>query len=247
MDPQRWRQIKEVLHQAVDLAPRERSAYLDRSCNGDAEFRREVDELIAASNNAGEFLEAPALAATAAVEDFAARLEGSLVDAIVGRYRVIEEVGRGGMAVVYKALREGDFRQEVAIKVMKRGMDTDDLLERFRHERQILAQLNHNNIARLIDGGNTSDNRLYFVMEYVPGRPITDYCDQSNLSIEERLRLFLKVCEAVAYAHRNLVIHRDLKPGNILVTDAGEPKLLDFGIAKVVSPLGAAASLGLTA
>jgi len=246
MNPERWRQIKEVLHHAVDLAPSERTAFLDRSCNGDVEFRREVDELIAAASQAGEFLETPALSVPAAAEGLAASLEGSLVDAVVGHYRVVDEIGRGGMAVVYKAIREGDFRQEVALKVMKRGMDTDDLLERFRHERQILAQLNHNHIARLLDGGTTDDSRLYFVMELVPGQPITDYCYQKGLSVEERLRLFLKVCGAVAYAHRNLVIHRDLKPGNILVTQDGDPKLLDFGIAKVLSPEGTGETAGIT-
>ena len=140
------------------------------------------------------------------------------------------------MAVVYRAVREDDFLQEVAVKIIKRGMDTDELLERFRYERQILAWLNHNNIARLLDGGATAENRPYFVMELVDGQPVTEYCDEKKLDLEQRLRLFAKVCGAVAYAHRNLVIHRDLKPANILINDDGEPKLLDFGIAKMLTP-----------
>jgi tetratricopeptide (TPR) repeat protein len=151
------------------------------------------------------------------------------------------------MAVVYRAVREDDFRQEVAVKVIKRGMDTDELLERFRHERQILALLSHNNIARLVDGGATADGRPYLVMELVHGLPITDYCDRNKLGLQDRLRLFVKVCGAVEYAHRNLVIHRDLKPANILIGAGGEPKLLDFGVAKLLSPGATGATAGLTA
>ncbi|MBZ5607940.1 MAG: protein kinase [Acidobacteriia bacterium] len=238
MNTQRWQQIKEVLYAAVELAPDQRENYLDQVCGGDLPLRREVEALIEANDQAGEFLETPALGAKPAPEDLA----GSLV----GHYRIVGEIGRGGMAVVYRAVREDDFRQEVAVKVVKRGMDTDELLERFRHERQILALLSHNNIARVLDGGATADGRPYFVMELVHGLPITDYCDRNNLGIHERLLLFLKVCGAVEYAHRNLVVHRDLKPANILIGADGEPKLLDFGVAKLLSPDATGATAGLT-
>lgn len=225
MNAERWQQIKQVLFEATELPPVERSSYLDRACPN-PDFRLEVESLLGANDRAGGFLETPLLATE----------PPSLAGSIVGHYRIEEEIGRGGMAVVYRAVREDDFQQQVAIKIVKRGMDTDELLERFRHERQILAWLNHNNVARLLDGGATADNRPYLVMELVEGLPITEYCREKNLSVEEKLRLFLKVCSAVAYAHRSLVIHRDLKPANILITGDGEPKLLDFGIAKMFLP-----------
>jgi len=150
-------------------------------------------------------------------------------------WRVLQEIGRGGMGAVYLATRDDDqFQKRVAIKVVKRGMDTGELLSRFRRERQILANLDHPYIARLIDGGSTPEGRPFLVMEYVEGRPIDVYCREVGLDVEPRCQLFLKVCEAVSYAHRNLVIHRDLKPGNILVAADGSPKLLDFGVAKLV-------------
>ncbi|MGZ5004605.1 MAG: protein kinase domain-containing protein [Chthoniobacterales bacterium] len=153
-----------------------------------------------------------------------------------GSYQIMREIGRGGLGAVYLAARADDeYRKQVAIKLVRRGLDTEDILRRFRNERQILAQLDHPNIARLIDGGTTDDGLPYFVMEYVNGQPINGYCDANALSTTERLTLFRKVCSAVTYAHQNLVIHRDLKPSNILVTQDGEPKLLDFGIAKLLS------------
>src|SRR5690606_25102516 len=153
----------------------------------------------------------------------------------VGAYRIVHEIGRGGMGVVYLAERaDEEFEKRVALKVVKRGMDTDEVLRRFRHERQILASLEHPNIARLLDGGATSDGRPYLVMEHVEGEPIDAYCDRRRLGIRERLELFRAVCDAVQHAHQRLVVHRDIKPSNILVTAAGEPKLLDFGIAKLL-------------
>jgi serine/threonine protein kinase/Tol biopolymer transport system component len=155
----------------------------------------------------------------------------------LGAYRIVGELGRGGMGAVYLAERaDSEFRRRVAVKVVKRGMDTDSILRRFRNERQILAALDHPNIARLLDGGTTDDGRPYFVMEYINGAPITQYCDARRLGISERLRLFQQVCAALSYAHQNLVIHRDVKPSNILVTTDGTPKLLDFGIAKLLNP-----------
>ncbi len=150
----------------------------------------------------------------------------------VGVYTLEREISQGGMGVVYLASRTSDFSKQVALKVLKRGMDTDALLRRFRREREILARLEHPNIARLLDGGALPDGRPYLVMEYVDGVPVTEHC--RPLHIGKRLRLFLQICEGVVCAHRSLVIHRDLKPANILVTEAGEVKLLDFGIAKLL-------------
>src|SRR5207237_3543162 len=150
---------------------------------------------------------------------------------------ILNEIGRGGMGVVYLATRKDEeFRHQVAIKLVKRGLDTEDILRRFRNERQILASLNHPNIAKLFDGGMTTDGLPYFVMEYVEGLPLLQYCDDHNVSTHERLRLFRHVCAAVQHAHQNLIIHRDLKPTNILTTSEGEVKLLDFGVAKLLSP-----------
>jgi serine/threonine-protein kinase len=155
----------------------------------------------------------------------------------IGHYKVIKEIGEGGMGKLFLAIRDDDvYKKKVAIKLVKRGMDSDYVLSRFRYERQILASLEHPNIARLLDGGTTEDGRPYFVMEYVEGMPIDVYCDAKKLNILERLKLFSKVCSAVHYAHQNLVVHRDIKPNNILVTEEGEPKLLDFGIAKLLAP-----------
>jgi non-specific serine/threonine protein kinase/serine/threonine-protein kinase len=159
------------------------------------------------------------------------------LDRRIGAYRLIRELGRGGMGAVYLASRADDqFEKLVAIKVVVRGLDTDFAIQRFRAERQILASLDHPNIARLLDGGTTTDGRPFFVMEYIEGKPIIEYSDENKLSIEDRLKLFRQVCSAVQYSHQNLVIHRDIKPSNILVTAEGVPKLLDFGIAKILNP-----------
>ena len=232
----------------MDLAPAEREAYLAAVCAGDAELRRQVEMLIRSDEQAGAFIEEPAVAgvigdsarsAVAGAFDAAAAYdeETPFIGRRVGSYRIVRELGRGGMGAVYLAVRADDeFQKRVAIKLVKRGMDTDFILRRFRQERQILASLDHTYIARLMDGGTTEDGLPYFVMEYIEGLPINQFCDAHKLSTPERLRLFLKVCAAVAYAHQNLVIHRDLKPSNVLVTADGTPKLLDFGIAKLLNP-----------
>jgi serine/threonine protein kinase/predicted negative regulator of RcsB-dependent stress response len=166
----------------------------------------------------------------------------------IGPYQVVRELGHGGMGAVYLAVRADDqFKQQVAIKLIKRGMDTDFIISRFRHERQILASFHHPYIAGLLDGGSTEDGLPYFVMEYIEGHPINTYCENHRLAITERLKLFRQVCAAVHYAHQNLVIHRDLKPGNLLVTEDGTPKLMDFGIAKILSPTLAATTIQDTA
>ncbi len=197
-------------------------------------MRAEVESLLRHDKPAAEFIEESAFEVTArllAEDETEANAERR-----IGSYKILREIGRGGMGVVYLAERDDEYRKQVAIKLIKRGMDTDAVLQRFRHERQILANLEHPNIARLLDGGTTDDGLPYFVMEYIEGLPVDTYCDKHKLTTDERLKLFRTVCAAVTYAHQNLVIHRDLKPINILVTDEGVPKLLDFGIAKLLHP-----------
>jgi len=227
---QSWNRIQNLFLEALDLPPEERPSFLDKACAGDQEVRREVESLIAHDSTDEQRI-------AEALEDTAQSLLESedLSGSRLGVWRVIKEIGRGGMGTVYLACRDDDqFQKHVALKMVKYGMDTAELLGRFRHERQILAHLDHPYIARLIDAGNTQQGRPFLVMEYVQGRPIDLYCRQDGLDIEARCRLFLKVCQAVAYAHRNLVIHRDLKPGNILIATDGSPKLLDFGVAKLL-------------
>jgi len=229
----RWQRLNEVFHSAIALSAEERDAFLAAACADDPALRGEVERLIAAHGHAGGFIEAPALASVAAWTDG----DGDLAAAgrRFGAYRVVREIGRGGMGAVFLAERaDGQFDQRVAVKLIKRGMDTELVLRRFRAERQILASLEHPNIARLLDGGTTDDGLPYFVMEYIDGQPIDRYADERRLTVAERLQLFLQVCDAVAYAHQHLVVHRDIKPLNILVTPGGVPKLLDFGIAKVL-------------
>ncbi len=235
-----WDRVQEIFLEAADLRSPERAAFLDRVCSGDAGLRLEVESLLR-EDASGE----AALDAAIRIEAASILEEPILKAPRLGAYRVIEEIGRGGMGSVYLAERDDDqYHKRVAIKVVKRGMDTDEVLRRFRHERQILAGLEHPYIARLIDGGSTADGRPFFVMEKVEGEPINVYCASRRLDLESRLRLFLRVCEAVSHAHRALVVHRDLKPGNILITAEGVPKLLDFGVAKLLDP---GADPGLTA
>jgi serine/threonine protein kinase/predicted negative regulator of RcsB-dependent stress response len=226
MKPERWRKVEEVFQSALERDEQEREAFLDQACAGDASLRREVESLIAADEQAGSFIDAPSLAPE----------EEYLSGRRIGPYRVIREIGHGGMGSVYLAEREDEYRKQVAIKLVRRGMDSDFIISRFLGERQILASLDHPNIARLLDGGTTRDGLPYFVMEYIEGKPIDRYSNENRLDTAARLRLFRDVCSAVHYAHRNLVIHRDIKPGNILVTAGGSVKLLDFGIAKLLDP-----------
>jgi len=233
MTPERWRQIREVLHQAVELPPQERCAYLDRACAADPSLRPEVESLIASYEEVGDSMEEPALVLSAPTSP----KEDAMAGRQLGVYKLVKRVGQGGMAAVYLAVRaDGEFRQQVAIKLIRPGLDSDEVLSRFRNERQTLAGLDHPNIVKLLDGGSTPEALPYLVMDYVEGSPIDQYCDGRKLSVDERLHLFSKVCEGVQYAHQKRVIHRDLKPSNILVTAEGVPKLLDFGIAKVLIP-----------
>jgi len=227
----RWQQVEAVFFAAWELPSPDRPAFLARACAGDADLRREAESLLASADRSPDDIETVILgAATALFSE--APMEGTRL----GAYRIEREIGRGGMGAVYLASRADDeFRKLVAIKLMKRGIDTDAVLKRFLQERQVLAALDHPNIARLLDGGTSADGRPWFALEYVQGKPIQLYCEEKNLSVAERCELFRKVCEPVHYAHCNLVIHRDLKPPNILVTAEGEPKLLDFGIARLLS------------
>jgi serine/threonine protein kinase len=228
-----WARVQEIFLGASDLPVEGQCAYLDAVCGADAELRAEVESLLQAGA-ADDWL------STAVGSEAIALLRGSPLEGKrLGSYRVIREISRGGMGAIYLAERADDeFHKQVAIKVVKLGMDTAEVLSRFRHERQILARLEHPYIARLLDGGTTSEGRPYFVMEHVEGVSIDEYCSQRKLGLEARLRLLQRVCEAVSYAHQNLVVHRDLKPDNILVTNAGIPKLLDFGVAKLLAPSG---------
>jgi non-specific serine/threonine protein kinase/serine/threonine-protein kinase len=239
MTPQRWQQVDELFNAALDRPAEARAAFLDEACRDDAALREQVEHYLDCHDAAGDFIEQPATAATLSLAPGESlKLEpDAMLGRQIGAYKLVRELGRGGMGAVYLAVRSDDqYQKRVALKLVKRGMDTDFILRRFRNERQILASLNHANIAQLLDGGTTEDGLPYFVMEYVEGQPITKYCDAQALSIEERLKLFRKVCSAVQYAHQNLVVHRDLKPSNILVTAEGVPKLLDFGIAKLLNP-----------
>ena len=234
LSAEEWERAQELFNEAVDLPLEQRKALLDRICGEDESLRREVESLLDSDALANRFIEDPA---GAIPRDFLSEGEDDFSGRQFGAYRVIREIGRGGLGAVYLAVRADEsFEKQVALKVVRRGLDTDDILRRFRTERQILAQLEHPNIARLLDAGSTEDGLPYFVMEYVEGQSLLDYCDATGAGVTERLQLFRKICEAVASAHQNLVIHRDLKPSNILVTAAGEPKLLDFGIAKVLTP-----------
>ncbi|HEX8072230.1 MAG TPA: protein kinase [Pyrinomonadaceae bacterium] len=235
MNPERYQQVKQLFAAAVECDAGARADYLARACGGDEELRAEVESLLAHDEPESEFIEKSAFEVTArllADEEAQARREQR-----IGAYKVLDEIGRGGMGVVYLAVRADEqFHKQVAIKLIKRGMDTEAVVRRFRNERQILAALDHPNIARLLDGGTTDDGLPYLVMEYVAGTPVTEYCDQHRLPTNERLRLFRAICAAVQHAHQHLVVHRDLKPSNILITPDGTPKLLDFGIAKVLDP-----------
>ncbi|MDQ3627077.1 MAG: serine/threonine-protein kinase [Verrucomicrobiota bacterium] len=230
---ERWERVAELFDAAVTLAKPERTKFLEQECADDPELRAEIESLLAADEEDSEFMEDSPLEVP---RELFAEMTTELSGEKFGAYRIIREIGRGGLGTVYLGQRADEaFEKEVAIKAVRRGLDTEDILRRFRAERQILAQLDHPNIARLIDAGSTEEGRPYFVMEYVEGKPICSYCETRKLSTAERLQLFCLVCSAVTYAHQRLVIHRDIKPSNILVTGEGVPKLLDFGIAKLLS------------
>jgi eukaryotic-like serine/threonine-protein kinase len=231
--PDRWSEVARILDDALELAPERRAAFVAEVCGGDAELRAEVEAVLAGAE-AEDFLRDPAVVLAAPMLEPTGSPDAG--GELIGPYRLLHELGHGGMGVVHLAERaDGHFQQRVALKLIKRGMASDEILRRFLAERQVLARLNHQHIARLLDGGVTAEGQPWFAMEYVEGVPLHHYCDDHGLGLEERLAVFGKVCEAVQYAHRSLVVHRDLKPSNILVTPSGEIKLLDFGIAKALT------------
>jgi len=235
MNPERWQRVEALFHTAVERPVAEREAYLTHVCGGDEELQREVLSLLAcAISEDSIFIQEPIAGAALSLSP---EPHDDLSGNRIGPYRLTRLVGRGGMGAVYQSVRDDEqFQQQVALKLIKRGMDSDFVRERFMRERQILASLDHPNIARLFDGGTTADGLPYFVMEFVDGEPITDYCRHHQLSLDQKLKLFRDVCSAVQHAHQKLAVHRDLKPSNILVTADGTPKLLDFGIAKLLAP-----------
>jgi serine/threonine protein kinase/TolB-like protein/Tfp pilus assembly protein PilF len=246
MTPERWKQVEAVFEQALELPAGQRTHFVQRTCDGDEEMRREVESLLHSHARAGRFIDQPSLfiAKDESEGNGVAIANGQLI----GSYRVVREIGRGGMGAVYLAERADEqYHKRVAIKLIKRGMDTDAVLRRFRNERQILARFDHANIARLFDAGTVAAGLPYFVMEYVEGVPIDKYCNQHALSVPDRLKLFWEVCAAVSYAHRCGVIHRDIKSSNIVVTTEGMPKLVDFGIAKILQPAQGSETLLTTA
>jgi eukaryotic-like serine/threonine-protein kinase len=226
MTAARWGEVKTVLASVLEAPLADRPSMLEKLCGSDAALRAEVEALLAMETRATDILNTAASPGAALVREDPAPEQ-------IGPYRVLREIGRGGMGVVYLGERaDGEFRKQVAIKLITSGLRDPDLDRRFRRERQILATLEHAGIARMLDGGATSEGQPYFVMEYVEGVPLPAWCTQHEAGVPEKLRLFLAVCDAVEYAHQRLIVHRDLKPGNILVAADGTPKLLDFGLAR---------------
>lgn len=233
MTPDRWKQIEEIFNKAIELPLNQRALFLEGLCGDDKELFSEVESLLQQDDETGAMLKT---IISHAADSLSKKDSVDFAGKHIGPYRITGLIGQGGMAEVYKAVRDDDqYQKQVAIKVIRHDR-VSFLIGRFWHERQILANLEHSNIARFLEGGTTDEGIPYLVMEYIEGDPITIYCHKYNLTIRQRLELFKSVCNAVQYAHRNLVIHRDLKPSNILVTADGVPKLLDFGIAKLLNP-----------
>ncbi len=235
MNPSEWEHISELFERATECPPQERDEFLRSLTSESPTVIAELRALLATHDEAT--LHALDRVLGDAVGEIARDVAAGQVvmPERIGPYRIVREVGRGGMGVVYLAQRDdGQFEQDVALKVVRQGMDTDEVRQRFVFERQVLAKLQHPGIANLLDGGIDDEGRPYFALEYIDGQPLFDYCDDQALSVDQRLRIFLRVCDAVQYAHQALIVHRDLKPSNILVTSSGEPRLLDFGIAKLL-------------
>lgn len=243
MTPDRWKQIEEIFNRAIELPLNQRPIFLQGICGNDQELFSEVESLLQQDDQTGSMLKT---IISRAADSLSQKDTSDLSGKRIGPYRITGLVGKGGMAEVYKAIRDDDqYQKQVAIKVIRHDR-VSLLIGRFWHERQILANLEHPNIARFLEGGTTEEGIPYLVMEYIEGDPVTVYCNKYNLTIRQKLELFKSICNGVQYAHRNLVIHRDLKPSNILVTADGVPKLLDFGIAKLLNPDLAAEYPGAT-
>lgn len=241
MTDNRWQKTKEIFAEAIELAENEREAFVRDACGDDTDLFAEVMDLIKADATPASVL------GQSGPEQFERMISSQMIGTTVGPYRIIEQIASGGMGAVYLAERaDGHFEQKVALKLIKRGMDSEEILRRFHAERRILAPLQHPNIARLLDGGIAESGQSYFSMEYVDGLPITNYCDRQSLTIDQRLRLFIETCRAVHYAHQNLIIHRDLKPSNVMVDNDGTVKLIDFGIAKMLDSDSGEPSADLT-
>ena len=239
VDPVR---VRDIFDRAIQLPPSDRAAYVQREAQDDTAVRQEVERLISAYENLGDIFETDS-----GERDDSVAGATAAVPQVVGAYRIVRELGRGGAGTVYLAVRHDEqFKKTVAIKLLRPEVDTVELVRRFRHERQILASIEHPYIAKLLDGGSTIGGSPYLVMEYIDGLPIDVYCDRNGVTTRERLELFCKVCAAIQFAHQNLVVHRDIKPGNILVTSDGVPKLLDFGIAKLLDPAAFSLTIDLT-
>ena len=233
MSINRWARVKSLYAEASELPLPARARFLDDACDGDTGLRSEVETLLRANAESEEFLMPPTRTVGVGVELGEERSPHSRI----GPYEIVRRLGAGGMGTVYLAQRvDGQVRTNVAVKIVKRGMDTEQILLRFANERQALAELHHPYIASFLDAGMTDDGLPYIIMEYIDGERIDRYCAGHHLDVRQRLGLFRQVCESVSHAHRNLFIHRDLKPSNILITESGEPKLLDFGLAKVLTP-----------
>src|SRR5262245_14606819 len=241
----RWEQVKLIYYAALEQSPQEQKEYVRAACLGDQSLEHEVERLITHDRLAGCFMEEPATNGVApAIVRGRSRAEGGR---LVGPYRLLSEIGRGSMGKVYRAERaDTQYQKQVAIKLVRPGLGSQSVIDHFRHERQILAGLGHSNIAKLLDGGTTEDGLPYFVMEFIEGIPIDEYRDRHQLSLVQTLELFRIVCAAVHYAHQNRVVHYDIKPSNILVTAEGAPKLLDFGIAKILTPASSLNSVETT-
>jgi serine/threonine protein kinase len=233
---QETKDIKAIFSEALEKqSTAEQAAYLDKACGNDTELRARIEELLAAHEKAGDFLKSPVIEPDVTLDDLPA-IEGPGTK--IGHYELLELIGEGGMGRVYLAQQTEPVRRRVALKIVKLGMDTKQVVTRFEAERQTLAVLEHPNIAHVLDAGATDSGRPYFVMEYVKGKSITKYCDDYKLSVEERLKLFRQVCDGVHHAHQKGIIHRDIKPSNILVSvqdDKPVPKIIDFGIAKAIT------------
>ncbi|TVP46733.1 MAG: serine/threonine protein kinase [Gemmatimonadales bacterium] len=247
-----WRRTDALFSEALELPRSERSAFLERACGPDEALRSRLDRLLRTADRDEDPLMSPERMLGADLEELFSDEDDEAgsdphIGLRLGPYALVRRIGRGGSGSVYVAERvDGLFEARVAVKLLRRGVDTDDVLRRFRAERRILASLQHPNIARLIDGGATPDGRPYLVMELIDGVPLTDYCDTRRLSVRQRLEMFVRVARAVEYAHQSLVVHRDIKPSNILVAADEEPKLLDFGIAKLLDPQGPEVELTAT-
>jgi eukaryotic-like serine/threonine-protein kinase len=230
--PQQWGRIKELFGAALELAPSHRPAFLRDACGADENLKAEIESLLAAHDQSDLLSNSPWQ------EHSSLR---SQAPKSIGPYQLIRKLGEGGMGQVWLAEQTIPVRRQVALKLIRAGMFDESLLQRFQSERQSLAMMEHPGIAKVFEAGSTPDGQPYLVMEYVPGLPITEYCDQKKLTIRERLELFIKACEGIQHAHQKAIIHRDLKPANILVVEIDgkpAPRIIDFGLAKTITPLG---------